>query len=419
MLATREKKRGAGRVLFLTLAFALMATLPASASSGAFHDFIEALWLEAKEPPYSVSRTTFERATRGLTPQLDLPDLVIPGRAPTTGRQAEFSRPPSAYLDGVQLDRLATQGRRLLRTHTDALDRIERDIGVEADVVLAIWGRETAYGTYRLPHNALRVLATQAWVGRRKDMFRQEFLFALKMVDDGFVKPGEMRSSWAGAMGLTQFLPSEFYLHLKGFGESRPDLFTSPADALASAAMQLKNKGWVTGLRWGWEATLGGRATCALEGPHQERKISNWVDMGVRRADGRPFSSQERELVAYLMSPAGAYGPSFLVTENYKVIRRYNTSDLYATFVGSLADRILGGRGFRGQWGSVTQMRESDILAIQKELAGRGHPISVLDGKIGSNTRANIGAYQVGRGITVDCWPTAALLRELTSSRTP
>lgn len=218
-------------------------------------------------------------------------------------------------------------------------------------------------------------------------------------------------------MGLTQFMPSEFYTSLKGLGGKRPDLFNSPADALASAAYQLKQKGWVTGLPWGYEIRLNPGATCALEGPHQARSIAEWQKLGLRRADNRTFTAAEMAIEAYLMSPGGAYGPSFLVTENYKVIRRYNTSDLYATFVGNLADRIAGGGDFLQPWANIVQLREDDVRAIQQGLMTSGLAIEKLDGKTGSNTRAAIGAYQSKTGLPVDCWPTSPLLRHLTSAK--
>lgn len=379
-----------------------------------FQKFVQSLWPEASKPPFSISRTTFDRATTGLTPDLTLPDLQIPGQLERkSSGQAEFIRPPQAYLNAKTLADLATQGRALAQQNAKAIQRIEKEIGVAGPIVLAIWGRETDYGNYKLPHNALRVLATQAYVGRRKDEFRREFLYALKMVEDKIVEPQAMRASWAGAMGLTQFMPSEFYTSLKGLDGGRPDLFNSPADALASAANQLKQKGWVPGLVWGFEVTIPPTSSCALEGPNQARTLAKWADLGFRRADGKPFASQQLGLEAYLMSPGGSYGPSFLVTENYKVIRRYNTSDLYATFVGNLADRISGGGDFKQPWSNIEQLTERDVATIQQYLKQQGAPIEKLDGKIGSVTRAEIGAYERKAGMKVDCWPTSALLQKL------
>ena len=391
-----------------------LCTTASAATPDAFHTFLESLWPEASQPPYAISRATFDRALSNLQPNYKLPDLDLPGRGPPrSSGQAEFTRAPQDYIDSRQLASLAQQGRALALQHRVALKRIENEIGVEGPIVLAIWGRETAYGTYQLPHNALQVLATQAYAGRRKDVFKRELLYAVKMVEDRIVEPQAMRASWAGAMGMTQFMPSEFYTSLKGLDGGRPDLFHSVPDALASAANQLKQKGWITGLRWGWEVTIPPTADCALEGPTQAQTIAQWAARGFRRSDGLPFSTADLATEAYLMSPGGAYGPSFLVTENYKVIRRYNTSDLYATFVGNLADRINGGGDFKHPWSPIRQLTEHDVAAIQQLLRDRGAKIEKLDGKTGSNTRAEIGTYQRAASLKVDCWPTAALLETL------
>src|SRR3981081_1112983 len=144
--------------------------------------------------------------------------------------------------------RLATEGQRLLQKYRPALTAIEARFGVPATVLLAIWGRETDYGRYTLPYDGLRVLATQAYVGRRKEQYRGEFIQALKMLGDGGVTRRDRRSSWAGAPALTQFLPSEFYKHGVDFdGDGRRDIWHSVPDALASAAQQLVNKGWQGG----------------------------------------------------------------------------------------------------------------------------------------------------------------------------
>jgi lytic murein transglycosylase len=341
-----------------------------------------------------------------------------PGTAPPPkGDQAEFIRPPQDYLDRTQLARLAGQGRELLTKHGDTLAKIERTIGVDPHVVLAIWGRETAFGQYKLPHYAIRVLATQAYLGRRKDMFRQELLHALKMLEDRVITIPTMRSSWAGAMGLTQFMPSEFYSTAIDLdGDGRKDIWGSVGDALASAANQLKLKGWVTGLPWGFEVKVPGKAACNMEDHANIRPISEWSGLGFRPVTGSSFRPQDADTRAYLLMPAGAFGPAFLVTENYIVIRRYNTSDLYALFVANLSDRIRGGGDFVTPWTDVAQIPTRDIEEIQTRLQAAGAQISKIDGRIGSNTRGVIGRYQSERGIAVDCWPTPALLQHLRSA---
>src|SRR5215831_12953445 len=201
------------RLAFIAATIAAMcASSPARAADAAFTKFIASLWPEAQAA--GVSRATFDRETTGLEPDYKLPDLILPGR-PATGApsQAEFVQVPADYIKEASIARLAGEGQRLLQKYRAALTEIEKSSGVPATVVLAIWGRETDYGRYTLPHDLVRVLATQAYVGRRKDQYRTEFILALKILGEGAVTRKDMRSSWAGATGLTQFLPSEYYKH--------------------------------------------------------------------------------------------------------------------------------------------------------------------------------------------------------------
>src|SRR5438270_3874043 len=225
------------RAVFLVVLAASAA--PSHAADAAFTQFVSSLWPEAEAQ--GVSRATFERETRGLEPDYKLPDLLLPGR-PATGApsQAEFVQVPADYMKEASIARLAGEGQRLMQKHRAALTAIEQRFGVPATVVLAIWGRETDYGRYTLPYDLLRVLATQAYVGRRKEQYRTEFVLALKILDQGSVARKDMRSSWAGATGLTQFLPSEFYKPGVDFdGDGRVDIWHSVPDALASAVQLL------------------------------------------------------------------------------------------------------------------------------------------------------------------------------------
>src|SRR5437879_2848955 len=215
----------------LALIVAVIAVLcglsPAHSADAGFSQFIASLWPEAQAA--GVTRATFDAQTSGLEPDYKLPDLILPGR-PATGApsQPEFVQVPADYLKAASIGRLAAEGQRLLSKYRPALDAIETRYGVPATIVLAIWGRETDYGRYTLPYDELRVLATQAYVGRRKDQYRNEFILALKIIGDGEVARKDMRASWAGATGLTQFLPSEFYKHGVDFdGDGHKDIWHS------------------------------------------------------------------------------------------------------------------------------------------------------------------------------------------------
>ncbi len=416
MPSGRTKQAGGLGARFAAAAVIAMAVVAAGNGAAfgadAFRAWLDGLWPEAQA--LGVSRATFDTAFAKLTPDLSLPDLIVAGRKrDDSAGQAEFTKSAMEYLNPKYLANLAVQGRSFLKQNERALDRIEKATGVDRYIVVAIWGRETAYGTYKLPHDAIRVLATQAYTGRRKDQFRTELLYALKMLQDG-VPRAKMRASWAGAIGLTQFLPSEYYKHADdGDGDGKVDLFDSVPDALASAARQLANKGWIRGLRWGYEARLPEHGDCSLEGPPGARSVSDWVKLGFERAGPQRFRADELAQGAYLMMPSGAYGPAFLATENFQVIRRYNTSDLYALFVGNLADRIAGGGDFHTPSARIAQPRTSQVKEIQERLIKLGYGLEKVDGKIGSNTRRQVGTYQKKYGLKIDCWPTDAVLSHL------
>lgn len=394
-------------------AAAWLALLSPAYATADFAAFVEGVWPEARAA--GVSRATFDRAFKGVTPDLTMPDLLLPGqRLRDVKGQAEFVRPPQDYLNKQQLARLAEQGKTFMAKYGEWLPKIEREIGVERHVLLGIWGRETAFGTYKLPHYAIRALATQAYTGRRKEMFRTELIAGLRMLQDGIVTPETMRSSWGGAMGLPQFLPSEFYLHAYDIdGDGKKDLWNSVPDALASAAKQLKAKGWRMGLQWGYEIRLSPAVDCSFEGPVESRTIAEWAKLGVRRVDGRALPASIATEKAYLMMPGGTHGPGFLVTDNFLTIKQYNMADLYAVFVGHLADRISGGSDFVTPWRGITQLPAGDIEDAQQALKDRGYAIEKVDGKAGSNTRRQLGLYQKKSRLEVDCWLNAATLGTL------
>jgi lytic murein transglycosylase len=396
--------------------FVLLGGQPASAADADFTQFIASLWPEAQAA--GVSRATFDTETRGLEPDYKLPDLILPGR-PATGApsQAEFVQVPADYIKEASIARLAEEGQRLMAKYRAALTAIEARFGVPASVVLAIWGRETDYGRYTLPYDAVRVMATQAYVGRRKDQYRNEFILALKIIGDGDVTRKDMRSSWAGATGLTQFLPSEFYKHGVDFdGDGHVDIWRSVPDALASAAQQLVNKGWQPGLRWAYEVRAPASVDCTQGVPEVTKPIGEWLKAGFVPVRGQQLSAAEQAQPASLLQPEGIYGPSFLITKNYFVIKEYNFSDLYVLFVGHLSDRMLTPQPFATPWSASTQLRTSDVEAMQRQLTRLKLYADKLDGKAGMQTRAALGAYQKSAGIKVDCWPSEAVLRSMSAA---
>src|SRR5450631_4640878 len=381
----------------------------AARAEPAFDAFLQSTWPAAQA--LGVSRSVFDNATRNLEPDLSLPDLAIPGRpekAPPG--QAEFVQTPGQYLREPTFDRLAARGKQLAAQYKDTLARIDKEFGVPGNVVLAIWARETDYGGYKLPLDAIRTLATQGFVGKRSDFFRNEFLHALKMLQDG-VPRADMRSSWGGALGLTQFLPSEFYKYAVDFdGDGRADIWHSVPDALASAAKQLAGKGWQAGKPWAIEVRVPSNVDCTIAEPSVMMPVAEWLKRGYLPNYGRKLTGVELVAEASLLLPEGTYGPAFLTPKNYYVLKDYNYSDLYVLFVGHLSDLISGGRAFQAPWSKNEQLKTKEVETMQQRLTSLGLYQDKIDGKAGMLTRSALGAYQKMNRLKVDCWPTAAVL---------
>jgi lytic murein transglycosylase len=399
------------------LAGALMAFMlslaPCAYADAAFTTWLQSLWPQAQA--LGVSRATFDTATRGLEPDLTLPDLVIPGRQERpSGGQPEFVLTPADYIKEPAIAALAVQGRKIYDQYRAPLDAIEQKFGVPATIILAIFGRETDYGRAADTKSAIRVLATEAYLGKRKEKFLQEFLLALKIADRGDIKLADMKSSWAGAMGLPQFLPSDYLKYAVDFdGDGRADIWHSIPDALASAARQLVGEGWQRGVHWAYEVHPPAAVDCTTGVPDNTAPLGEWLKRDFAPAYGRVIPAAERAEPASLLQPAGLYGPSFLATKNYFAIKEYNYSDLYVLFVGHLADRMTDPRPFETPWGKVAQLPTAALDRMQQILTARGYYHDKIDGKAGMLTRSALGDYQKKNGLKVDCWPTAAVLQQM------
>lgn len=402
----------------LALLLLAIAPLPAAAQSidRQFRTWLETdLWPSAKAQ--GVTRATFETAFAGIAPNLKLPDLVLPGQKPQTPKmqhQAEFGS-PGAYFAENTVRGVTAGGRTRSGTHARTLAALEKTTGVPLGIVLAIWGRESGFGRAKIPYDAFEVLGTKAFLASRKEMFREEVLAALVMAERGRIPPRSMKSSWAGALGQPQFMPTSYLKYAAdGDGDGRADIWTSEADTLASIANYLKAHGWVRGRDWGFEVTVPASVSCALEGPDRGKPIAEWARTGVARIGGKSFPAHELKGEGYLMMPAGRNGPAFLVTPNFYVLKDYNESDLYALFVGHAGDRIqYGDRTFSNGWGTVAKLYRSDIAAMQRGLETLGYDVGGADGLPGFRTRRSIGEWQARNGLAPTCFPDAALVKRL------
>jgi lytic murein transglycosylase len=413
----RRRRRG----FALAALLAALIGLPdvSSAQSGAnaqFRTWLQNdLWLDAERR--GIRRETFDAAFEGVSVNLDLPDLVRPGQegaTPQVQHQAEFGS-PGAYFAENTVGGVTSGGRSRAQRLGRTISAIESRFGVPGPILISIWGRESGFGTARIPHNAFEVLGTKAFMARRKDMFRNEVIAALDMVQQGVVRAGDMKSSWAGALGQPQFLPTSYLrFAVDGDGDGRADIWGSEADTLASIANYLRSFGWVSGRDWGFEVSVPDNVACSLEGPDRGRRIADWASMGVSRVSGRPFPAHEAGQEGFLLMPAGRHGPAFIVTPNFYVLKAYNESDLYALFVGHAADRIAHGDSrFSGSWGRVGGLLRSDVAAMQRGLERAGYDVGGADGLAGFRTRRSIGEWQQTNGRAQTCFPDGEIVRAL------
>jgi membrane-bound lytic murein transglycosylase B len=367
-----------------------------------FRRFVAGLWPEAKAA--GVSRAIFDQAFQGVSPD---PKIVA-----LTKKQSEFVRPIWEYISGAISNQRLERGRQLAAQWSETLNAVERTYGVPRSVVLGIWGMETNFGSFTGSIYVVRALATLAYVGYRGDFFRGELVTALQILEQDHVNPDEMLGSWAGAMGQTQFMPSSFMKYaVDGNRDGRRDIWSSVPDALASTANYLRQQGWRPGLPWGFEVDIPE----GFDFRNYRQGFASWAGLGLRRVDGKPMP---RSGEATLFLPGGANGPAFLVTDNYNVIKTYNSSDAYAMGVAHLGDRLTGGRPIQGDWPlKELQLDKDQRVELQRRLAALGHYDGDADGKLGSKTRAAVRNFQLRRGLVPDGYANVAVLRELRGVR--
>ncbi|MCL5776032.1 lytic murein transglycosylase [Limibaculum sp. FT325] len=324
--------------------------------------------------------------------------------------QPEFARPIWEYLDSAVSDSRIATGRRMAVEKAALLDAIEARHGVDREVVLAIWGLESAYGASYGSIPVIESLATLAHDGRRRDFAEAQLLAALRILQSGDVAPGRMVGSWAGAMGHTQFIPTSFLDYAVDFtGDGRRDVWApDAADALASTANYLAAFGWTRGAPVAVEARLPAGFDFMAADESTRRPAAEWSAMGVTTASAAALPPGEG---VSILLPAGAAGPAFAVYPNFGVIRRYNNATSYALAVSHLAERIGGAGPYMTAWPRGERpLSRSETVELQERLTAMGLDTQGVDGIVGPNTRAAIRAFQLREGLTPDGYLSSALL---------
>jgi membrane-bound lytic murein transglycosylase B len=373
------------------------------AAAADFSNCVAGLWPDAARR--GVSRENFERFTAGLTPDLHIMDLL--------DAQPEFTKATWDYLDLLVNDDRIARGRELLAQYATTFDAVERAYGVDRYIIAAIWGVESNYSTLGGTRSVVRSTATLACVGRRRDYFREEFLSALEILQHGDVPPDHLIGSWAGAFGPTQFMPTSFKRYAVDFdGDGHRDVVDSIPDLIASTANNLKMDGWAAGQTWGYEVVLPQNFDYLLADRSKAMTIRQWEALGVKRAGAKPFPHAADN--AFLLLPAGARGPAFLMLQNFRVIMKYNPAEAYALAAGYLSDRMRGGAPFVQQWPRDERVLTLDErLELQQLLARHGFDIGNPDGRLGPRTRIAIRNYQASVGLVPDGFASSSVLDRL------
>ncbi len=327
-------------------------------------------------------------------------------------RQPEFSRPIGDYIKGVISDDRVAQGR-AFRTSLTFLPDVEQRFGVPREILIAVWAMESAFGRIQGGNDVIRSLATLAADGRRRGFAEGELIAALKIIASGEVTRGQMKGSWAGAMGQTQFIPSNYNpTAVDEDGDGKRDIWGSNADSLASAANLLAKGGWRRGEGWAREVILPANFDFGLvEGAREP--WAAWAARGVRRADGLPWTAADAAAPAQLLLPAGAKGPAFLALPNHFAIRKYNNSTSYALGIGLLADRFSGEGILVTPWPVEQPLSLADRMAAQGALARLGFDPGPADGVIGAGSRKALRDWQKARGVPADGYLSIDLVRRL------
>ena len=366
-------------------------------TSAVQNDFQQCLTnLRSQAIASGVTGLTYDRYTQNLTPDYSVIEKL--------NYQPEFSTPIWDYLSGLVDEERVQLGQQKLAQHREVLNRVAASYGVPAETVVAVWGVESNFGQISGSYPLLQALGTLSCEGRRQSFFRGEFFTTMRILQRGDLTEQQMKGSWAGAFGHTQFMPSTYEELAVDFdGDGRRDLVSSTSDALASTANFLKKRGWQTGMPWGFEVRIPDDMSIGGESRRNKKSLSSWMSRGVVRADGSALiqGNLSSSSAAGLMAPAGANGPVFLVFKNFDAIYSYNAAESYALAIAHLSDRLQGNGGFSKAWPTDDAgTSRAERREIQQFLLNKGYDIGSVDGLIGDKSRQAIRQEQIRLGLS-------------------
>jgi membrane-bound lytic murein transglycosylase B len=385
------------RITALTIAL-MFVCAPARAQEQPFAAFVAELWPDAQAK--GITRANFDLALNGVTPD---PRVIA-----ATKRQPEYGKPVGTYINDIVSAGRITRGVAKANEWSKTFDEVEKKFAVERWVLVALWGMESDYGAAKDKWDVFRSLASLAYVKYRHPYFRNELIVAMGIMQNGHFPRDKMVSSWAGAMGQTQFMPTNVVDYAIDFsGDGKSDIWNNVPDVLASTGNYLHKGKWKYGLPWGFEVVIPKQ----FDYLRSRGTFAEWQKLGLRRPDGKPFPPAGQGILFF---PSGAAGPAFLVTENFDVLKEYNNSDAYAIAVGHLADRMKGGAPIKTAWPTDDRPLSRDArIALQKKLSALGYKVNDFEGHVDFDLRDNVRTEQAKFGMVPDGNPTVAFLDRL------
>lgn len=327
--------------------------------------------------------------------------------------QRVFGQIFTVFAGRMAADYRMQQGKAMIKTHAAAFARAEKEFGVPPAVIAAFWGLESDFGVQMGNLPTLPSLVSLAYDCRRSEMFQNETIAALKIIDRGDLEPSEMIGSWAGELGQTQFLPTHYFNYAVDYdGDGHRNLLRSPADVIGSTANYIANGlKWKRGEPWLQEVRVSANVPWDQADLTIKQPRSKWAQWGVTTPDGRALPDDD--MPASLLLPMGRTGPAFLAYANFAAYTEWNNSLIYSTTAGYLADRINGAPPMRRPTTPVAQLPYNDLREMQQLLVRAGFNVGKIDGIMGQASRTGVKAMQIKYGLPADSWPTAELLARM------
>jgi membrane-bound lytic murein transglycosylase B len=396
---------------FFTVLSAVMlagAIQPARADDPNFEDWLKNFRAEAAAA--GVRREIIDQALDGVVMNQRVFEL--------NDNQPEFARSVWDYLEGAISTKRITDGQIKVAENKELLDRIEAEFGVDQEIVAAIWGLESSFGAVMGDHDVFGALATLGWKGRRTAYGREQLIGALKILQNGYAERGQLRGSWAGAMGQTQFIPTTYLVYAVDHGgDGKRNIWSDLDDVFASTANYLRASGYSAGAPWGFEVRLPDGFDYALADVDVTKAVIEWAGAGVSGVGVNLATDLDPNIRGRILLPAGAKGPAFLVFENFEAILKYNRSTSYALAVGMLADHFAGRfKPIAAPWPRTDRaLTLEERKTLQQALKDKGFDPGPIDGVIGAGTKRALKSWQQSAGLPADGYASLDTLTRLSS----